>query len=97
MWHGESYKKITTDGLTMGDEYTWMFGERNEANGFINNDASNQTGYIFRKWIRQEAGWERTDGPQDLYLMRLADVYLMYAEAVNETRRAHQRTCSLAE
>ncbi|MCO7112116.1 RagB/SusD family nutrient uptake outer membrane protein [Bacteroides uniformis] len=69
----------------MGDEYTWMFGERNEANGFINNDASNQTGYIFRKWIRQEAGWERTDGPQDFYLMRLADVYLMYAEAVNET------------
>lgn len=85
MWDGESYKKITTDGLTMGDEYTWMFGERNEANGFINNDASNQTGYIFRKWIRQEAGWERTDGPQDFYLMRLADVYLMYAEAVNET------------
>lgn len=85
MWDGESYKKITTDGLTMGDEYTWMFGERNEANGFINNDASNQTGYIFRKWIRQETGWERTDGPQDFYLMRLADVYLMYAEAVNET------------
>lgn len=57
--------------MTMGDEYTWMFGERNDTNGFINNDASNQTGYIFRKWIRQEAGWERTDGPQDFYLMRL--------------------------
>ena len=86
MWDGESYKKITTDGLTMGDEYTWMFGERNEANGFINNDASNQTGYIFRKWIRQEAGWERTDGPQDFYLDAVGRCgILMYAEAVNET------------
>ena len=85
MWDGEKYKKISTDGLTIGDEYTWMYGERDESKGFINNDASNQTGYIYRKWIRQEAGWERTDGPQDFYLMRLADVYLMYAEAVNAT------------
>lgn len=85
MWDGESYKKISTDGLTLGQEYTWKFGERSEAKGYINNDASSQTGYIYRKWIRQTAGWERADGPQDLYLMRLADVYLMYAEAVNET------------
>lgn len=85
MWDGEGYNKISTDGLTLGDKYIWMYGERDEAKGFINNDASNQTGYIYRKWIRQEAGWERTDGPQDFYLMRLADVYLMYAEAVNAT------------
>lgn len=85
MWDGESYTKIVNGGMELGKEYMWMFGDRSEANGKINNDANNQTGYIYRKWIRQEAGWDRTDGPQDFYLMRLADVYLMYAEAVNET------------
>ena len=70
----------------MGGDYIWVFKEASsEDNNHIKNDASNQTGYIYRKWVRQEAGWDRTDGPQDLYLMRLADVYLMYAEAVNET------------
>ena len=86
MWDYESYKKIETGGLEMGGDYIWVFKEASsEDNNHIKNDASNQTGYIYRKWVRQEAGWDRTDGPQDLYLMRLADVYLMYAEAVNET------------
>lgn len=88
LWDGETYAGIENGGMAMKSaypQYTWMFGTYSEANGYINNDASGRTGYIFRKWIRQEAGWDRTDGPQDFYLMRLADVYLMYAEAVNET------------
>lgn len=88
MWDGETYTGIENGGMalkTAYSQYTWMFGSYSEASGYINNDASSRTGYIYRKWIRQEAGWDRTDGPQDFYLMRLADVYLMYAEAVNET------------
>lgn len=88
LWDGETYAGIENGGMAMRTDYpqyTWMYGTYSQANGYINNDASGRTGYIFRKWIRQEAGWDRTDGPQDFYLMRLADVYLMYAEAVNET------------
>ncbi len=85
LWNGEKIVKISNDGMTAGDSLTWVLGENQEARGFVNNDASNQTGYIYRKWIRQQGLAERTDGPQDFYLMRLADVYLMYCEAVNET------------
>ena len=87
LWDGESLTKIENGGMALGGVHTWLYGEHsNENNGRIKNDASSQTGYIYRKWIRQEAGWDRTDGPQDFYLMRLADVYLMYAEAVNEVQ-----------
>jgi len=86
LWNGERMIKIALDGMSIGDSLTWMFGVRgNEAGGFINNDANSQTGYIYRKWVRQVGIAERTQGPQDFYLMRLADVYLMYCEAANET------------
>ena len=83
MWDGESYKKITTDGLTMGDEYTWMFGERNEANGFINNDASNQTGYIFRKFMDESDNINYVDIESTSYWieMRYAEIILILSEA----------------
>lgn len=85
LWNGEKMLKVALDGMSVGDSLTWMFGVRGqEAKGFINNDASSQTGYIFRKWVRQVGVAERTQGPQDFYLMRLADVYLMYCEAMNE-------------
>ena len=86
LWNGEKMIKVALDGMSIGDSLTWMFGVRGEeSKGFINNDASSQTGYIYRKWVRQVGIAERTQGPQDFYLMRLADVYLMYCEAVNET------------
>lgn len=85
LWNGEKMLFIALDGMSVGDSLTWSFGRNDQDNGFINNDASNQTGYIYRKWVRQTGVAERTQGPQDLYLMRLADVYLMYCEAVNET------------
>lgn len=85
LWNGEKMLKISTDGMSVvGDSLSWLFGNRSEAQGHINNDAGSQTGYIYRKWVRQVGGYDRTDGPQDFYLMRLADVYLMYCEAVNE-------------
>lgn len=42
------------------------------------------TGYVFRKFIRNYAGQDRTDGDFNWPVIRLADVFLMYAEADNE-------------
>ena len=48
-----------------------------------NTDGSN-SGYVFRKFLRNYPGQGRSDGDYDFPVMRLADVYLMYAEATNE-------------
>ncbi|KAA5542858.1 RagB/SusD family nutrient uptake outer membrane protein [Adhaeribacter rhizoryzae] len=48
-----------------------------------NTDGSN-SGYVFRKFLRNYAGQGRSDGDYAFPVMRLADVYLMYAEATNE-------------
>ena len=48
-----------------------------------NTDGSN-TGYVFRKFVRNYAGQGRSDGDFTWPVMRLADVFLMYAEATNE-------------
>jgi hypothetical protein len=48
------------------------------------NADNNQTGYLFRKFIRNYAGQDRSDGDFSFPIMRLADVFLMYAEASNE-------------
>lgn len=41
------------------------------------------TGYVFRKFVRNYAGQGRSEGDYNWPVIRLADVYLMYAEAVN--------------
>lgn len=51
--------------------------------GAINADAD-QTGYIMRKFLRNYAGQGRSDGNYFFPVMRLADVFLLYAEAANE-------------
>lgn len=51
--------------------------------GAINADAD-QTGHIMRKFVRNYAGQGRSDGDYTWPVMRLADVYLLYAEAANE-------------
>ncbi len=48
-----------------------------------NTDGCN-SGYVFRKFVRNYAGQGRSDGDYNWPVMRLADVYLMYAEATNE-------------
>ncbi|MPR32884.1 RagB/SusD family nutrient uptake outer membrane protein [Salmonirosea aquatica] len=48
-----------------------------------NTDGTN-SGYVFRKFLRNYPGQGRSDGDYDFPVMRLADVYLMYAEATNE-------------
>ena len=48
-----------------------------------NTDGSN-SGYVFRKFVRNYAGQGRSDGDFNWPVIRLADVFLMYAEAINE-------------
>jgi hypothetical protein len=48
-----------------------------------NTDGTN-SGYVFRKFVRNYPGQGRSDGDFAWPVMRLADVYLMYAEATNE-------------
>jgi hypothetical protein len=82
MWNGQRCAWIDQTGLLppLGIvELRW--GDK--SSGYIDYDDSDM-GYIYRKWVRQAPGAGRTDGPQDFYLMRLPDVYLMYAEAKNE-------------
>ncbi len=47
-----------------------------------NTDGCN-SGYVLRKFLRNTPGIGRSDGPYNFPVMRLADVYLMYAEATN--------------
>jgi hypothetical protein len=48
-----------------------------------NTDGCN-SGYVFRKFVRNYAGQGRSDGDYAWPVIRLADVFLMYAEATNE-------------
>lgn len=48
-----------------------------------NTDGCN-SGFVFRKFLRNYAGQGRSDGDLAWPVIRLADVYLMYAEATNE-------------
>jgi hypothetical protein len=48
-----------------------------------NTDGSN-SGYVFRKFVRNYPGQGRSDGDLAWPVIRLADVFLMYAEASNE-------------
>ena len=41
------------------------------------------SGYVFRKFVRNYGGLQRSEGDYAFPAMRLADVYLMYAEATN--------------
>ncbi len=48
------------------------------------NTDGNNSGIAFRKFLRNTPGLGRSEGDYAYPVMRLADVYLMYAEATNE-------------
>ena len=63
------------------------YGQKVTINGVsytTNNNDNTNYGYVFRKFVRNYAGQGRSDGDYSWPVMRLADVYLMYAEATNE-------------
>jgi len=59
------------------------FTEDNIGQITYNTDGTN-SGYVFRKFVRNTEGLGRSEGDYNWPVMRLADVYLMYAEAINE-------------
>jgi hypothetical protein len=75
---------LASTGMTPFIYQTW--GARVNIGGTsyttYNTDGSN-SGYVFRKFVRNYAGQGRSDGDYSFPIMRLADVYLMYAEASN--------------
>jgi hypothetical protein len=85
VWDGQKMLRIDNNGNQVFDSIVWLFGTNSPMEVYINPDQASHTGYAFRKWIRQTGGrGARNDGPMNFFLIRLADVYLMYCEAVNE-------------
>jgi hypothetical protein len=64
---------------------TWNIPVKIDGVDYItyNTDGTN-SGYVFRKFVRNYPGQGRSDGDFAWPVIRLADVYLMYAEASNE-------------
>jgi hypothetical protein len=63
---------------------TWGIKVTIDGVSYITYNTAANTGYVFRKFVRNYAGQGRSDGDYSWPVMRLADVYLMYAEATNE-------------
>jgi len=83
MWDGQKMLRVSDDGMTIGPD-SLIFRYNFSDNVTYINAQGPRTGYIFRKFVRQYAFGPREEGQQDIYLMRLPDVWLMYCEAVNE-------------
>lgn len=84
LWDGETM--VTMLNLSFDQIRKFQYKTlKGKVDGFeaINADGD-QTGYIMRKFVRNYAGQGRSDGDYHMPIIRLADVYLMYAEASNE-------------
>lgn len=83
--------RVSDDGMTIGPD-TLIFRYKFDDNvTYISS--GRRTGYIFRKFVRTYAWGPRDQGPQDTYLMRLPDVWLMYCEAINEINNGPTDEC----
>ncbi|MDX9881164.1 MAG: RagB/SusD family nutrient uptake outer membrane protein [Prolixibacteraceae bacterium] len=84
LWDGEKYPRTNADGTVFLDSIALKFKNPNGVT-YINYGGM-KSGYVFRKYVRVIDGYQTYDGPQDFYLMRLPDIWLMYCEAVNEVQ-----------
>lgn len=87
VWDGEMMASMT--GLTARGFVVYIFQRTSDTviNGVNYKpyvpDGTN-TGYVYRKFVRNYAGQGRSEGDFAWPVIRLADVFLMYAEATNE-------------
>lgn len=80
----EGFNNLTSTGLHKYS-YKNLTGKNVGGSGLDAINADNdQSGIIMRKYVRNHAGVGASEGNFNFPIMRLADVYLMYAEAVNE-------------
>ncbi len=81
MWDGSLVNEVTADGTVTAVVFINQFKQTAPPYQFSELPV---TGFMYRKYIRQISGYARENGPQDAWMMRLPDVWLMYAEATNE-------------
>ena len=80
----EGFNNLSSTGLHKYS-YKNLNGKNVGGSGLDAINADNdQSGIIMRKYVRNYAGLGASEGNFNFPIMRLADVYLMYAEAVNE-------------
>ena len=88
MWDYEMCIGLTSLKSTGFSPYIYNTWAANVTLGGVNyityNTDGTNSGYIFRKFVRNYEGLGRSEGDYAYPVMRLADVYLMYAEASNE-------------
>lgn len=90
LWDFEKIAGISTDGRTSTGWVPFIYKTDAVPNYEIDGEYYTTyesggciTGYMFRKFIRDYPGQARSEGNFNWPVIRLADVYLMYAEAVN--------------
>lgn len=84
LWDGEKLVGTLNRAFDQIRMYQYMTTKGTiDGYGAINADRD-ITGYIMRKYVRNEPGLGRSEGNYKVSVMRLADVFLMYAEAANE-------------
>lgn len=79
LWDYETLTKL--ENLQEKGPIPFIYGRSSNVTE-INADA-NRSGILFRKYVRNYAGQLRNEGDYNFPLIRLADVFLMYAEASN--------------
>lgn len=84
LWNGEVIQRLA--GLQAEGLIPYHHGKQGVNNGvrFIDYNSGTNSGYLFRKFVRNYAGQGREEGNMTWPVIRLADVYLMFAEASNE-------------
>jgi hypothetical protein len=89
LWDYEHVTGIDNTGTVTGD-VVFIQNQNNKkvtVNGVTYNTCrydSNPYGFLFRKFLRNYSSGKRDEGNFNWPVMRLADVFLMYAEADNE-------------
>ncbi|MEY2834441.1 MAG: hypothetical protein RLZZ557_103, partial [Bacteroidota bacterium] len=88
MWDYEMCIGLTSLKSTGFAPYIYKTWAANVTIGGVNYISYNTDGavygYVFRKFVRNYEGLGRSEGDYAYPVMRLADVFLMYAEATNE-------------
>lgn len=84
LWEDETLQGLMSRKLDQVRKFRYkVLNGQIDGYGAINADRD-VTGYIMRKYVRNTPGLARNEGNYKTTVLRLADVYLMYAEAANE-------------
>jgi hypothetical protein len=97
MWDFEKCIGISNDGREITGWVPFIYKTNAVANYPIDSELYTTyeseciTGYVFRKYVRNYPQQARSEGDFNWCVIRLADVYLMYAEAVNFANLADRK------